>query len=86
MGKYEKMKDIIEQLKDEEMLDDSIINSYYVLTGKATIEDIINRQEFPMFFINPEDELDESSLNDMLDYFISTEEYEKCQELVELLK
>ena len=80
------MKDIIEQLKDEEMLDDSIINSYYVLTGKATIEDIVEHQEFPMFFINPEDELDESSLNDMLDYFISTEEYEKCQELVELFK
>ena len=78
------MKDIVEQLKDEEMLDDSIINSYYVLTGKATIDDIIERQEFPMFFINPEDELDESSLNDMLDYFISTEEYEKCQELIEL--
>ena len=80
------MKDIVEQLKDEEMLDDSIINSYYVLTGKATIEDIVERQEFPMFFINPGDELDEDSLNDMLDYFISTEEYEKCQELVELLK
>ena len=80
------MKDIIEQLKDEEMLDDSIINSYYVLTGKATIEDIIKCQEFPMFFINPEDELGEDTLNDMLDYFISTEEYEKCQELVELYK
>ena len=86
VGEYEKMKNIIEQLKDEEMLDDSIINSYYVLTGKATIDDIIERQEFPMFFVNPEDELDEDTLEDMLDYFISTEEYEKCQELVELLK
>ena len=80
------MKDIIEQLKDEEMLDDSIINSYYVLTGKATIEDIIKRQEFPMLFIGPDEELDESSLNDMLDYFISTEEYEKCSELIKLKK
>jgi len=78
------MKDIVEQLKNEEMLDDSILNSYYVLTGKATVEDIVKRQEFPIFFINPEDELDEDTLNDMLDYFISTEEYEKCQELVEL--
>ena len=80
------MKDIIEQLKDEEMLDDSIINSYYVLTGKATIEDIIKRQEFPMLFIGPDEKLDESSLNDMLDYFISTEEYEKCSELIKLKK
>jgi len=80
------MKDIKEQLKDEEMLDDSIINSYYVLTGRATIEDIVKRQEFPILFIGPDEELDESGLNTMLDYFISTEEYEKCQELVELFK
>ena len=80
------MKDILEQLKDEEMLNDSILNSYYVLTGKATVENIIKRQEFPMFFINPGEELDEDSLNDMLDYFISTEEYEKCSELIKLKK
>ena len=80
------MKDIIEQLKDEEMLDDSIINSYYVLTGRATVEDIVKRQEFPILFIGPDEELDESSLNDMLDYFISTEEYEKCSELIKLKK
>ena len=46
------MKDILEQLENEEMLNDSILNSYYVLTGKATVENIIKRQEFPMFFIN----------------------------------
>ena len=80
------MKDILEQLENEEMLNDSILNSYYVLTGKATVEDIVKRQEFPMFFINPGEELDESSLNDMLDYFISTEEYEKCSELIRLKK
>tara|TARA_R110002020_G_scaffold405280_1_gene615289 strand:+ start:273 stop:488 length:216 start_codon:yes stop_codon:yes gene_type:complete len=70
----------------EDIIDNSIINSYYILTGRATVEDIISRQEFPILFIGPEEELDESGLNTMLDYFISTEEYEKCQELVELLK
>ena len=70
----------------ENIIEDSIINSYYILTGRATVEDIISRQEFPILFIGPEEELDESGLNTMLDYFISTEEYEKCQELVELLK
>ena len=70
----------------ENIIEDSIINSYYVLTGRATVEEIANRQEFPILFIGPDEELDESGLNTMLDYFISTEEYEKCQELVELLK
>ena len=70
----------------ENIIEDSIINSYYVLTGRATVEDIVSRQEFPILFIGPEEKLDESGLNTMLDYFISTEEYEKCQELVELMK
>ena len=70
----------------ENIVEDSIINSYYVLTGRATVEDIVSRQEFPILFIGPEEKLDESGLNTMLDYFISTEEYEKCQELVELMK
>ena len=70
----------------ENIIEDSIINSYYVLTSRATDEDIVSRQDFPILFIGPEEELDENGLNTMLDYFISTEEYEKCQELVELLK
>ena len=70
----------------ENIIDNSIINSYYVLTGKTTVEEIISRQDFPILFIGPEEKLDENGLNTMLDYFISTEEYEKCQELVELLK
>ena len=70
----------------ENIIEDSIINSYYVLTGRATVEEIIDRQDFPILFIGPEEKLDENGLNTMLDYFISTEEYEKCQELVELMK
>ena len=70
----------------ENIIDNSIINSYYILTGRATVEDIVSRQEFPILFIGPDEELDENGLNTMLDYFISTEEYEKCQELVELMK
>ena len=70
----------------ENIIDNSIMNSYYVLTGRATVEDIISRQEFPILFIGPDEKLDENGLNTMLDYFISTEEYEKCQELVELMK
>ena len=70
----------------ENIIEDSIINSYYILTGKATIEEIISRQDFPILFIGPKEKLDESGLNTMLDYFISTEEYEKCSELIKLKK
>ena len=51
----------------ENIVDDSIINSYYVLTKRATVEDIVSRQEFPIFFINPDEELDENGLEPNLD-------------------
>ena len=68
----------------EDIIEESIRNSYYVMTGKATIEDLILRNEFPILFVD--ENWRESDVEDMLDYFISTEEYEKCQELVELMK
>ena len=68
----------------EDIIEESIRNSYYVMTGKATIEDLILRNEFPILFVD--ENWCESDVEDMLDYFISTEEYEKCQELVELMK
>ena len=54
----------------EDIIDNSIINSYYVLTKRATVEDIVSRQEFPIFFINPGEGLDKNGLDTMLDYFI----------------
>ena len=54
------------------------------MTGKATVEDLIIRKDFPILFVD--ENWCEEDINDMLDYFISTEEYEKCQELVELMK
>ena len=76
----------MKKIEQEEILDNSIINSYYILTNRTTVEDIVSRQDFPILFIGPDEKLDENGLNTMLDYFISTEEYEKCQELVELYK
>ena len=76
----------MKKIEQEEILDNSIINSYYILTNRTTVEDIVSRQYFPILFIGPDEKLDENGLNTMLDYFISTEEYEKCQELVELMK
>tara|TARA_R100000656_G_scaffold103707_1_gene75511 strand:+ start:320 stop:529 length:210 start_codon:yes stop_codon:yes gene_type:complete len=68
----------------ENIIEESIRNSYYVMTGKATVEDLIIRKDFPILFVD--ENWCEEDINDMLDYFISTEEYEKCQELVELMK
>ena len=39
-----------------------------------------------VFFLNPEEEPDNTDLDTMIDYFISTEEYEKCAVLTKLKK
>ena len=69
-------------LKDKKVL----LDGKNILTNRTTVEDIVSRQDFPILFIGTDEKLDENGLNTMLDYFISTEEYEKCQELVELYK
>ena len=43
------------------------------------MDEIITKTELPIFFINPEidDDYDNEDLDTMIDYFVSTEEYEK---------
>jgi len=63
-----------------------IINSYKLLVGEKTMDEIVAKTELPIFFINPEidDDYDNEDLDTMIDYFVSTEEYEKCAILTKL--
>ena len=70
--------------KEYEMMENSIRNSYYVMTGETTVEEIIERSDFPILFTEENNYSDED-IEEMLEYFISTEEYEKCAKLVKLI-
>tara|TARA_R110000744_G_C19087891_1_gene532066 strand:- start:190 stop:438 length:249 start_codon:yes stop_codon:yes gene_type:complete len=62
-------------------------NSYLLVTGKRKLEDFLKNQEDVYFIHNPDEPLwkENDHIYDVLiDHFIYTEEYEKCQELVEL--
>ena len=63
------------------MIEESIRNTYEVLTNKQSIEDILNDEPKSMFYGNPFEVKDED-INDMIEFFENTEEYEKCQELL----
>jgi hypothetical protein len=78
-------------VKDMEDLDLAMNNGYHVLMGDVTIDDLItkkNRGEVYLSF-NPEDlQTDigwETAINNMINYFIETEEYEKCAQLKSIL-
>ena len=67
------------------MIEECMRNTYEVLTNKQSIEDILSDEPKSMFYGNPF-EVKNEDINDMIGFFENTEEYEKCSELLELLK
>ena len=67
------------------MIEECMRNTYEVLTMKQSIEDILSDEPKSMFYGNPF-EVKDGDINDMIEFFKNTEEYEKCSELLELLK
>ena len=67
-------------------MDNLMRNSFGVLTNRCTIDDILDNytSEDAMFYGNPLD-LRVEELQEMLEYFENTEEYEYCGELKELI-
>ena len=66
---------------------DSIMrNSFGVLTNRCSIDDVLENYSGmdAMFYGNPLD-LRTEELQEMLEYFENTEEYEYCAELKELI-
>ncbi len=66
-----------------------IENTYLLATGRNTLEEIYQKcniqNKLPIFFIEPE-ELTNSDINEMIEYFCGYEDYEKCAELIKLKK
>ncbi len=67
------------------MMEECIRNTYEVLTIKQSIEDILDSEPKSIFFGNPFDITNED-IEEIIKFFEDTEEYEKCSELLELLK
>tara|TARA_R110002020_G_scaffold210597_2_gene416697 strand:- start:7413 stop:7652 length:240 start_codon:yes stop_codon:yes gene_type:complete len=74
----------------DNFIDKGIVNTFNLITGKSTYEEIVADSDGPgggtIFFVFPDDEPDNEDLDTMIEYFISTEEYEKCEVLTKLKK
>jgi len=72
-------------------LDRAMNNGYHILMGDITIDDLLsNVNESKLYIAFDPDKLQsddywDTVINSMIDYFIETEEYEKCSELKKLL-
>lgn len=82
------------------MLSQSIENSYILLSGKATLEQLLSyltltlvqsgedldEDMLPVFFIEPGTAPTPDQIDEMIEYYIRQEEYEKCHFLKEFKK
>ena len=67
------------------MIEECMRNTFDVLTNRQTIEEILDSEPKTMFYGNPF-EVQNEDINEMIEFFENTEEFEKCSELLELLK
>ena len=68
----------------DNFIKNGIINSYDLMVGEKTMDEIVEKAKLPIFFIPPDETYDNEDLDTMIEYFISTEEYEKCATLTKL--
>ena len=93
---FDPLSDLSESEKyhvEQMMIDRAYENSYKLITKKTTFEDLMDakpiretKHEFRGILIyDPSEGWDDLHLEDMIDYFEETEEYEKCAELKKIL-
>mgnify|MGYP001291314441 CR=1 FL=1 len=96
---FDPLSDLSESEKyhiEQMMIDRAYENSYKLITKKSTFEDLMDAKsvydskdksiEFRSILIyDPSEGWDDLHLEDMIDYFEETEEYEKCAELKKIL-
>ena len=70
----------------DKFINTGIINSYKLIMGEKTMDEIVEKSKMPIFFIHPDENYDNEDLDMMIEYFITTEEYEKCAVLTKLKK
>tara|TARA_R110000796_G_scaffold17226_7_gene53219 strand:+ start:2163 stop:2417 length:255 start_codon:yes stop_codon:yes gene_type:complete len=79
---------MIEEITDEELYHHSMVNAYDLITKKKSLEDILDDNsdlEYMGFPFNPTVKVMNNDVYDkIIDYFCELEEYEKCQEILNI--
>ena len=71
----------MKELEDsEEVLYESMINSYMIITDKLSFDELLEYNGCSLPF-NPKKNIDNEVIDKIIDYFCILEEYEKCGEL-----
>jgi len=82
------MDAIYKSQEEDKMLAKAFDNSYRVLTGQITFDTLLEQTletESMLMGFDPDAGPSKEELENMIDWFIETEEYEKCAKLNEIL-
>tara|TARA_R110002020_G_scaffold4811_3_gene20788 strand:+ start:482 stop:760 length:279 start_codon:yes stop_codon:yes gene_type:complete len=79
------MKKFMSKLKDDEefLYHESMQNAYIILTDKLDFNELLDFNGCMLPF-HPKKKIDNKVFEQLIDYFCSLEEYEKCAELKKL--
>jgi hypothetical protein len=72
------------KLSDDELVDLAMNNAYAMLVGNKSIDELLDEDEEMVLVPDPEI-TDEELSEDLIEYFITTEEYEKCAKIKDLM-
>ena len=74
----------MKELEDsEEVLYESMVNSYMIITDKLSFDELLEYNGCSLPF-NPKKTINNKVIDKIIDYFCILEEYEKCGELKKL--
>ena len=72
------------KLSDDELVDLAMNNAYAMLVGNKSIDELLDEDKEMVLVPDPEIS-DEELSKDLIEYFITTEEYEKCAKIKDLM-
>tara|TARA_R110002012_G_scaffold9277_1_gene42781 strand:+ start:324 stop:602 length:279 start_codon:yes stop_codon:yes gene_type:complete len=77
----ESMKKLLED--SDEIVHESMLNSYMIITNKLSFNELLEYNGCALPF-NPKKGINNDVIDEIIDYFCTLEQYEKCGELKKL--
>jgi dihydrofolate reductase len=73
-------------LSEDEEFFEGLINTYHIIMGERTYDEIVSETRKSHFFLlDPSEDPSEEELYDLISFFEEYEEYEKCANLMEII-
>lgn len=86
LEEYEDLNEYEKSIVEQELLSKAFRNSYDLVTKKQTMNDIVTSTGGLLVAHDPQGDIDNACLINMIDFFIEEEEYEKCAVIKRLIK